>query len=66
MKDAEEDVLVRQNLGIRKGGFFENVIGEALVKAGVELVYYKCDNSSLEMDFFLRSKNCLVPIEVLR
>jgi predicted AAA+ superfamily ATPase len=61
---AREDVLVRRNLGTWKGGFFENVIGEALVKAGAELVYYKRDNSSLEMDFFLRSKDCLVPIEV--
>lgn len=63
-EDAREDVLVRRNLGTWKGGFFENVIGEALVKAGAELVYYKRDNSSLEMDFFLRSKDCLVPVEV--
>ncbi len=62
--DARQDVLVRRNLGTWKGGFFENVVGEALVKAGGELVYYKRDNSSLEMDFFIRSGDCLVPVEV--
>ena len=62
--DAREDVLVRRNLGTWKGGFFENVVGEALVKAGAELVYYKRDKSTLEMDFFLRSGDCLVPVEV--
>jgi len=62
--EAREDILVRRNLGTWKGGFFENVVGEALVKAGAELAYYKKDNSSLEMDFFLRSHDCLVPIEV--
>lgn len=62
--DTREDVLVRRNLGTWKGGFFENVVGEALVKAGAELVYYKRDKSTLEMDFFLRSGECLVPVEV--
>ena len=62
--EAREDVLVRRNLGTWKGGFFENVVGEALVKAGAELVYYKRDKSTLEMDFFLRSGDCLVPVEV--
>ena len=45
-------------------GLFENIAGEALVKAGVSLAYYKRDNSTLEMDFLARSADCLVPIEV--
>ena len=55
---------VRRNLGTWKGGLFENIAGEALVKAGVSLAYYKRDNSTLEMDFLARSADCLVPIEV--
>ena len=62
--EARADVLVRRNLGTWKGGFFENVVSEALVKAGAEPVYFKKDNSLLEMDFFLRSGDCLVPVEV--
>lgn len=37
---------------------------EALVKSGATLAYYKKDNSTLEMDFFLRSGDRLVPVEV--
>lgn len=61
---AQEDVRVRRNLGTWKGGLFENIVAEALVKAGAELSYFKKDNSTLEMDFFLRSGDDLVPIEV--
>ena len=63
-KEAQEDVRVRRNLGTWKGGLFENIVAEALVKAGAELSYYKKDNSTLEMDFFLRSGDDLVPVEV--
>ena len=52
-----------RNLGTWKGGLFEHIVGEALVKAGVPLAYYKRENSTLEMDFFARSADCLVPIE---
>ena len=61
---AQADVRVRRNLGTWKGGLFENIVAEALVKAGVDLCYYKKDNSTLEMDFFLRSGDDLVPVEV--
>lgn len=61
---VQEDVRIRRNLGTWKGALFENIVGEALVKAGAMLAYYRRENSTLEMDFFLRSENGLVPIEV--
>ena len=63
-QESQEDVRIRHNLGTWKGGLFENIIAEALFKDGYPLVYYKKDNSTLEIDFFVRSKDCLVPIEV--
>ena len=39
-------------------------MAEAFIKQGLGLYYYKKDNSTLEEDFFLRTKNVLVPIEV--
>ena len=63
-KQVQDDVRIRRNLGTWKGALFENIVGEALVKAGVPLAYYRKENSTLEMDFFLRSEDCLVPIEV--
>ena len=47
-----------------KGGLYENIVGEALVKQGYDLVYYKKTDSSLEQDFFVRTADCLVPVEV--
>ena len=37
---------------------------EALVKAGYDLYYYKKENSTLEEDFFVRTAEALVPVEV--
>ena len=51
-------------MGTWKGGLFENVVAEALVKSGAVPAYYRKENSTLEMDFFLRSGENLVPVEV--
>ena len=40
------------------------MVGEALVKQGYRLFYYKRDDSTLEMDFFIRSAASLIPVEV--
>ena len=63
-REVQEDVRIRRNLGTWKGGLFEHIVGEAMVKAGIPLAYFKRDNSTLEMDFFARSADCIVPIEV--
>ena len=63
-RDSQEDVRVRRDLGTWNGGFFENVVAEALLKAGYPLAYFKRADSTLEMDFFVRSGNDLVPVEV--
>lgn len=62
--EAQEDLRVNKNLGIYKGALYENMIGEALKKAGYELFYYKKDNSTLEQDFFVRDIDHLIPVEV--
>ena len=35
-----------------------------LVKQGYNLYYYSCDKPSLEMDFFVRDAESLIPVEV--
>jgi len=62
--ESQEDVRIRRDIGTWKGGLFENIIAEALVKSGAVPAYYKKENSTLEMDFFLRSGDNLVPVEV--
>ena len=63
-EEAQDDLRANQNLGVYKGALYENIIGEALVKSGCQLYYYKRDNSTLEEDFFARTKDSLVPVEV--
>jgi len=53
-----------KNLGVYKGDLYEQVVAEALVKNGYALYYYKRPDSTLEQDFFVRTMNSLVPIEV--
>ena len=63
-EEAQEDLRVNKNLGVYKGALYENFVAEAFVKQGLGLFYYKKDNSTLEEDFFVRSKNELIPVEV--
>lgn len=63
-EEAGDDLRANRNMGVYKGALYENVVAEALVKSGYSLFYYKRDNSTLEEDFFIRSKDSLIPIEV--
>lgn len=63
-EEAQEDLRTNKNLGVYKGALYENIVGEALVKEGYHLYYYKRDDSSLEQDFFVRTANSLIPVEV--
>ena len=48
----------------KAAGIYENIVAEALVKQGYSLYYYKRDDSTLEEDFFVRTRKSLVPVEV--
>lgn len=62
--ESQEDLRANKNMNVYKGGLYENVVAEALKKQGYELFYYKKENSTLEQDFFVRTKKSLVPVEV--
>mgnify|MGYP002658922558 FL=1 len=63
-EEAQEDLRVNKNLGVYKGALYENFVAEAFVKQGLGLFYYKKDNSTLEEDFFVRTRDELIPVEV--
>ena len=63
-EEAQEDLRANKNLGVYKGALYDNVVGEALVKSGYELYYYKREDSTLEEDFFVRTASELIPVEV--
>jgi len=62
--ECQHDFRANRNLHTYKGGLYENIVAEALSKSGADLVYYKREDSTLEMDFFLRTADALVPVEV--
>lgn len=62
--EVQDDLRINANMGTYKGALYENIVAEALTKSGADLFYYKRQDSTLEEDFFLRTKNNLIPIEV--
>lgn len=63
-EEAQEDLRANKNLGTYKGAIYENIVGDMLVKQGYRLYYYNSDKPALEMDFFIRDTDSLVPVEV--
>lgn len=63
-EEAQEDLRANKNLGTYKGAIYENIVGDMLIKQGYKLFYYNSDKPSLEMDFFIRDSDSLIPIEV--
>ena len=62
--ESQMDLRANRNLGVYKGGLYENIVADALAKQDYPLAYYKRSDSTLEEDFFVRTANCLVPVEV--
>lgn len=63
-EEAQDDLRKNQNFNTYKGAIYENVIADMLVKQNYNLYFYKNKKATLEMDFFIRDENSLIPIEV--
>ena len=63
-EEAQEDLRANKNFGTYKGAIYENIVGDMLAKQGYNLYYYKQENPAIEMDFFVRDSESLIPIEV--
>lgn len=50
--------------GPMKGGFYENVVADALVKSGCDLHYWMNDKGNIEIEFLLEKAAHIVPVEV--
>lgn len=57
--------IIRDELqGPMKGGIYENVVADMLVKAGRDLHYWMNDKGNIEIEFLLEKKASVVPVEV--
>ena len=57
-------VLTGKILGNAKGGIYENLISELLIKNGYSLHYFKTENSSMEIEFIIEKDGDVIPVEV--
>ncbi|MCQ2411930.1 MAG: ATP-binding protein [Sphaerochaetaceae bacterium] len=62
--ESQEDLRANRNMNVYKGALYENIAAESLSKQGFGLFYYKREDSTLEQDFFVRTKKSLVPVEI--
>lgn len=63
-EEAQEDLRNNKNFNTYKGAIYENIVGDMLVKQGYKLYFYKNEKGTIEMDFFVRDKDSLIPVEV--
>ena len=63
-EEAQEDLRFNKNFNTYKGAVFENIVADMLVKQGYPLCFYKNSKGTVEMDFFVRDTDSLIPVEV--
>ena len=62
--ESQTDLRHNRNFNTYKGALYENIVADMLVKAGYPLYYYRNEKSTIEMDFFIRDAESLIPVEV--
>ena len=63
-EEAQADLRQNKNFNVYKGALFENVVAQMLKAQGYGLYFYRNRDATLEMDFFVRDKDSLLPLEV--
>ena len=60
----EAIILILKNCPNLSEQWLISGVGDMLIKQGYNLYYYSSDKPSLEMDFFVRDADSLIPVEV--
>ncbi len=63
-EEAQQDLRNNKNFNTYKGALYENMVADMLVKQGYNLYFYRNDKGTIEMDFFVRDADSLIPVEV--
>lgn len=62
-KENLSNEIINGNLGIFKGGIFENIVAQCLIDNDLDIYYYQKSNN-LEIDFITYLDNKIIPLEV--
>lgn len=63
-EESQVDLRNNKNFNTYKGAIYENIIADMLVKEGYDLYFYRNEQDRIEMDFFIRDNDSLIPLEV--
>ena len=63
-EEASKDLRENKNFSTYKGAIYENVVGDMLKKSGYDLFFFKKEDGTQEVEFFVRDANSLIPIDV--
>lgn len=63
-EEVQDDLRANKNFNTYKGALYENIVADMLVKSGYDLYFFRNEKSTIEMDFFVRDRNSLIPVEV--
>lgn len=62
--EMKQAILTNALKGAIKGGIYENLIADFLIKKNLPLHYYKNDSNSQEIEFLLTQNTEIIPVEV--
>jgi len=62
--EMKREILNNTLVGFAKGGIYENLIFDMLIKRGIRPHYYKTENSTQEIEFIISQNGSVIPIEV--
>ena len=63
-EESSKDLRENKNFNTYKGAIYENIVADMLKKSGYDLYFYKNEDATLEVEFFVRDANNLIPIDV--
>lgn len=63
-EESSKDLRNNKNFNTYKGAIYENIVGDMLKKSGYNLYFYKNEDGTQEVEFFVRDAKNLIPIDV--
>lgn len=62
--ETQMDIRINDNFSVYNGAIYESNIAVELTKQNYDLYFYRSQDSTIELDFLIRFKSQIVPIEV--
>ncbi len=61
---TQKEFRTKNNFNIYNGAIYESIVASELNKQGYDLYFYRSKDSTTELDFLIRFKDKIIPLEV--